>query len=208
MSPDWFRRATPSRVDFLFQHLKPGRVLDLGNLGGDASPHPLLQARADGMVVGLDIDLPKALQRRYPRQVVGAALVLPFRNGTFDTLYVGELLEHVCEPYACLREMRRVLKLDGMLILDTPNPLALERMMRWLVLGQSTLGDADHKFFYVPAMLERLLAGTGFSLLEITTDAKIPIGPLRLRPLPRWPFFARLGSHLCLVALRGPDGAA
>ena len=182
-------------------------MLDLGNLGGDASPHPILQARADGMVVGLDIDLPKALRRRYPRQVVGAAVVLPFRGATFDTVYAGELLEHVWEPYACLLEMRRVLKPGGRLILDTPNPFALERVIRWLILGQSSLGDGDHKFFFFPDMLERLLASTGFSLLEMTTDQKIPLGPLQLRPLPRWPLFARLGSHLCLVAIRPPDGS-
>lgn len=202
MTPQRFRRATPSRAHFLFQHLRGPRVLDVGNLGGDASPHPLLQARTADMVVGLDIDLPKALRRRYPRQVVGAALVLPFRGGTFETVYAGELLEHVWEPYACLLEMRRVLTPGGTLILDTPNPFALERVMRWFFLGQNSLGDAGHKLFYLPGMLERLLASAGFSLVEMTSDDKISLGPLRLRPLPRWPLFARLGSHLCAAAIR------
>lgn len=177
-------------------------MLDIGNLGGDASPHPLLQARAAGMVVGVDIDLPKALLRHHARQVVGAALLLPFRDRVFDTVYAGELVEHLWEPYAGLLEMRRVLAPGGALILDTPNPFALERIAQWLIWGQNSVGDADHKLFYLPGVLERMLAQAGFDLVEMTTDEKIALGPVRLTLLPRWPLFARLGSHLCVAAVR------
>lgn len=52
--------------------------------------------------------------------IVGSALDLPFGDQTFDTVVGTEILEHVPDPLGALREMRRVLKTDGHLVLTTP----------------------------------------------------------------------------------------
>ena len=47
---------------------------------------------------------------------------LPFADGTFDRVFMLEVLEHVENPSQCLREVKRVLNSTGRLILSVPNP--------------------------------------------------------------------------------------
>lgn len=53
--------------------------------------------------------------------VVADATRLPWDDGMFDTVYAGEIIEHVPDPTAALCEWRRVLAPGGTLILSTPN---------------------------------------------------------------------------------------
>lgn len=46
---------------------------------------------------------------------------LPFEDNTFDTVVGSELLEHIWEPVQALREMVRVTKLGGAIILTVPH---------------------------------------------------------------------------------------
>ena len=46
---------------------------------------------------------------------------IPFADNMFDILYVGEVIEHLVDTDAFMREARRVLKDNGLLIITTPN---------------------------------------------------------------------------------------
>ena len=60
------------------------------------------------------------LSDRSRPDVVSSALDLPFRDQRFDTVISTEVLEHVPDPLRALREMQRVLKPGGFLVLSTP----------------------------------------------------------------------------------------
>lgn len=55
--------------------------------------------------------------------VVATCINLPFSDDSFDTVVASEIIEHV--DYNCgkmfLKEARRILKLNGKLIISTPN---------------------------------------------------------------------------------------
>lgn len=60
------------------------------------------------------------LSDRSRPDVVCSALDLPFRDNHFDTVVSTEVLEHVPDPLRAMREMRRVLKPGGFLVLSAP----------------------------------------------------------------------------------------
>ncbi len=46
---------------------------------------------------------------------------LPFRDRAFDAVIATEVIEHVRYPYKLLRELRRVVRASGRVLLSTPN---------------------------------------------------------------------------------------
>ena len=76
-------------------------------------------------IVAGDVDHPLLLSRKGEfsgvRWVVADAHPLPFRAQAFDALFAGELIEHLADPAAGVREFHRVLRPGATLILTTPN---------------------------------------------------------------------------------------
>ena len=60
---------------------------------------------------------------------------LPYNDSTFDYVCFLEAIEHTENPYNAVRELARVLKTGGTLVLTTPNYLNIERRLKFLVTG-------------------------------------------------------------------------
>ncbi len=189
------------RFNFVKKHIKKGRILDIGNLGSDGQMHKnIIAAFPDSHIIGLDDNEQKAKELNFPNQVIGdITKSLPFESSYFDTVYLGELIEHTWEPRKLLEEVYRVLEKEGRVIIDTPHVYALKRMIRFFITGKDFLGDLDHKIFFTPAVLENLLKKCNFKIIKIITDRKINIKSKNII-LPNISPFKWLGSHLCIVA--------
>lgn len=64
---------------------------------------------------------------------------LPFSDGSLVAVTAIDVIEHLADPVSLLREVSRVLRLGGVLVLQTPNPLSLGH--RWK--GKQWAGWAD-----------------------------------------------------------------
>lgn len=64
---------------------------------------------------------------------------LPYPDASFDLVTCSEVLEHVENYRAVLREIRRVLKQDGLMVVTTPNVLNMKSRLRYLVCGFANL---------------------------------------------------------------------
>lgn len=74
-------------------------------------------------IVGLDIELERLQTAKLldGRVVNGAAEALPFPSESFDLILSHEVLEHVADDRVSIREMIRVLRSGGRLVLFCPN---------------------------------------------------------------------------------------
>lgn len=62
------------------------------------------------------------------------ATKIPFDSNHFDVVILSEVLEHVIDQERCIREIYRVLKPNGYLMLTTPNSGGFHRSMIKIVL--------------------------------------------------------------------------
>lgn len=159
------------RHAYLRTHYKKGQILDIGNLGGErlvggsffSGYLEFVKYATESVVFGFD-KYPPRDSAQYPNQKVGDIEDgLPYSDEFFDTVYMGELIEHLGNPLHALSEIYRVLKPGGVLILDTPNAYSLRRIFRFLLKGEDALGgDPTHLIFFTPASIKRVIEEAGF----------------------------------------------
>lgn len=112
-------RTIANSAAYLEPHLQAGlSLLDVG-CGPGTITVEFADRLAPGRVVGLDaaaevIEKARAFERPNLEFVVGDAYALPFDDDTFDLAHAHQTLQHVADPVAVLRELRRVVKPGGL----------------------------------------------------------------------------------------------
>ena len=66
------------------------------------------------------VDMPGSMHGPKHADVLASALALPFADASFDSLLCTEVLEHLRDPVAALREMARVARPGARLLLTVP----------------------------------------------------------------------------------------
>lgn len=78
---------------------------------------------------------------------------LPFQNNFFDLVIFSEILEHLLHnPIPVLKELKRVLKNSGSLLITTPNVACLKNRLH-LLLGQNIYFNLDQLLATTPQNL-------------------------------------------------------
>lgn len=118
---------------------------------------------------GIDIyeKVIKHARKTYPniKFEVASASKIPFADNSFDLILFYETIEHVEDPQICLKEIKRVLKEQGHLILTMDSGSFLFRMV-WYVweksYGKIWQGAHLHPFHH--KQLEELIKTVGFKI--------------------------------------------
>lgn len=105
---------------------------------------------------------------------------LPFKNKSFDCVVAGEIFEHVFHLRKLLKEVKRVLKKGGYLVMTTPNSVSLVDRAKVLIGKLPTncatgdcIEDHGHVRDFNWDMARRYLREAGFKIVEEKTDGVI-----------------------------------
>jgi len=116
--------------------------------------------------------------------VVADLYKLPFADGLFDTVVTVRVLHHVRSIPSALREIHRVLKPQGLYILEYANKRHLKAILRWLLRRQGwnpfscePLEFAELHYDFHPAWMEDRLRESGFAIEEglAVSSFRLPI---------------------------------
>ena len=193
--PDWLRRYVysfetmiESAVEALADVLPEGaRVLDAGAGEGQYAQH--FQRHR---YTGVDLGVGDAAWNYGHLDAVADLTALPFRDATFHAVLNIVTLEHLREPLAALREVARVLKPGGVLLLIAPHEWEVHQSphdyFRYTRHGlQYLLDEAGLRLEdmapaggYFRLMSRRLLAGLQFFPGVLKVPAALVLAPLAL----------------------------
>ena len=140
----------------------PLKLLDVGSNRGrfakaflDIAPNASLTAvEPDERYADLSADLPRTtlIQAR----IENTAL----EDGAFDIVHSCHTIEHLAEPFAALKDHARVLKEDGLLVIDAPNIALIggdDILEEWFI--------DKHLFHFSDVTLPRMIEAAGFSII-------------------------------------------
>lgn len=169
--------------EFLSSFLTPSAsILDLG-----AAPFlvPLALSRQGHQVTAVDFRPDDWLTGNLPFDLIQAdcdGTALPFESGSFDAVLLTEVFEHLhVNLNYTMKEILRVLKVDGFLYLSTPNLLGARgtfRLLRQGAMRQSIHscwqgaeagGYLGHVREYTPREIREYLKDCGYSSIHVDT---------------------------------------
>jgi 2-polyprenyl-3-methyl-5-hydroxy-6-metoxy-1,4-benzoquinol methylase len=108
--------------------------------------------------------MPDAVSRDY---LVSIADInrLPFADASFDCIICSEVLEHIPDHQQAIRELNRILKPQGILVVSVPRYFT-ERIC-WLISKEYYHEEGGHIRIYKKKQLYRMLTGRGFVCWKI-----------------------------------------
>lgn len=119
-SPEYFMwRSSKIKRELAKFIGKNGLILDVG--GGFGFMAKFLPDFFDVKNNYVNMDISIEMLKYSPYQnVLAAAERIPFRDSSFDYVIMSEVLEHVRDKVAALKECYRILKKGGLFLLSTP----------------------------------------------------------------------------------------
>ena len=175
----------------------PGRLLDIGTGGGS---FPYIASQRGWQAEGCE---PNRWLCEWALKNYG----LPIRPGTvfdqnypaksYDVVTLWDVLEHTPDPKTEVRETHRLLKEDGLLVINYPD------IGSWVarLMGRSWVFLLDvHLYYFTRATIRKLLEDAGFEIVRIRPHfQRLALGYILRRAAPYAGPPARMAERLFRV---------
>lgn len=169
-----FRESRIKKSIAIIEKLIPGNLLDIGCLDGSWA---FYWAKRGWKCFGIDIN-PSSVEASRDKGIEAKLCdlnkdILPFENDFFDLVFAGEIIEHLIDTDGFLKEIYRVLKPFGNILLTTPNLVSFENRLK-IFVGKYPLWvdyrlkGTGHIRAYTPRTLKEQLKENGFLVTKHT----------------------------------------
>jgi SAM-dependent methyltransferase len=156
----WYRgrRVVIERVVEALGLPAHARILD----AGCGSGRNMVELARHGRVTGVELSeasVELARARDMGEVVAGSVLDMPFDDGSFDLAVSLDVVEHLDDDLAALRELRRIVRPGGALLVTVP-------AYQWLWSGHDVINH--HRRRYTRRSLQRAAEGAGWQQVRTT----------------------------------------
>ncbi|MDD5750406.1 MAG: methionine biosynthesis protein MetW [Candidatus Pacebacteria bacterium] len=163
-------QAINFRLEVALAMVDKGPVLDLGC--GDGIFLKMLQdkgIKGQGLDIS-DVAVEKAIKRGLAAERFDfSAANLPFADGSFKTVVLLDVLEHLYQPQNILREARRM---AGEMVAAVPNFNSLPSRLQMLSgrVPENNLAKKGHIYWFNSKILRKVLKESGWRVTETRTN--------------------------------------
>lgn len=153
---------------------KASSVLDIGCHAGTFTSH-IAAALPKAMITGIDLSKEAIAvakkNHRHIKFLKAKAEKLPFTDKSFDLVTCFEMLEHIPQPDKVIKEMKRVMRKKGTLIVLVPYETPLFKLVwaLWTKFGPGRIWKHTHVQEFKHDTLDHFLKKHGFSIKKRKT---------------------------------------
>lgn len=164
------------RLEMLpFIPAKAKKILELGC--GEGMFGSYLRDKLGAEVCGIEIEKKFATKakKNLDKVYIGDAetIIKNLPAKSFDVIVANDVLEHMVDPYSVLKEAKRILKKDGVVVSSIPNMrnfhvwYALTRHKQW-EYEESGILDRTHLRFFTERSIINMYERLGYEVLDQT----------------------------------------
>jgi 2-polyprenyl-3-methyl-5-hydroxy-6-metoxy-1,4-benzoquinol methylase len=154
------------RVKLVIKNKKSGRLLDIGCASGEFLAEFLELEKEGWELYGVE---PNHNARDYAKSkginnLFSDLSEANFKDHFFDVITLWDVIEHINTPNNLFFELNRIIKINGVLVIKTPNPYSMEAKIfkeYW-----SGLEVPWHSFLFPKKFLETILTNHGFTNMK------------------------------------------
>lgn len=202
---DNYEEHKDERFEIAITLMKPGKILDVGSQTGKNTAY--LKDKGNE-VIGVEIveELVDATRQKgidcYKLDVETDDL--PFKDSEFDTVWAGDILEHLMDPRKFLLEVNRVLKPIGVFVVTVPNIACLRNRLQLLFKGRLSpnmvtyTSKRGHMMDYDFHQLNVALSDAGLKISILITPPVV----IRGIRVPFWKKHPEWGSPFIVQAIK------
>lgn len=165
-----FKNIFKKRVGIVLRFKKTGKALEVGSSTGVFLS--LLKER-EWEVLGIEPSMAAAdtAQKKGIPTLNTTFKKAELKDSTFDLVVFNHVLEHMEDPIGILKKANRVLKKDGIILIDVPNFASLSAR----IFGSSWqyILPKEHRWHFTPKSLTALLGKSGFKVIHWETHSGI-----------------------------------
>jgi len=197
------KKRIVNRLDFLENLVKNKTVIHFGFLDHNIQTieskiksnnwlhHRLIKSAKKCFGVDIDSKLIKELKKRgynniYCFNILKNKIPNEITKIKFDYIILGEILEHIGNPQIFLKNLKKLSAKE--VVVTVPNAFYIGNFYNALFSNESI--NSDHRFWFTPYTISKLLSDNHFKLENIYFYSRIPkINFIMRNFLKKYPFF-------------------
>ena len=153
------------RVRVVTRRKKSGKLLDIGCATGTFLLGMKKQAGWETMGIEISPHAAAIARKHHLDVFTGTLEDANFPAAEFDAVTLWDVLEHLHDPAGSLREIHRVLKPGGVIVIRVPNVASWDAS--WFGAAWAGWDAPRHLYVFSPNTLEKMLAASGFQVEDI-----------------------------------------